>query len=216
MTRPHLTGCIVPLYFLSVLGSCTATTSRSSSGEQVTETTMQQIRDLTSSERQIRDVAVDAILAERQTAVNQLMQVVKGEEGQEYSFATRAAATYVLGELRAVQAVDVLVRALAEEEAMPFERSDITRYDAPYFTALVKIGRPSVPAMIENIRTSDEDLLGKKSLDVLYHVLGGKRRVLELLEKLHARESDEQALRRLESASQWTSQHFTEREEPLF
>jgi hypothetical protein len=61
----------------------------------------------------------------------------------------------------------------------------LSRYDSPIFTALVKIGRPAVPAMIANIKNTDEKLLRKNSMDLLLHVLGGKRRLLEVQAELN-------------------------------
>lgn len=63
-------------------------------------------------------------------------------------------------------------------------RDDISPLDEPMMTALLKIGRPSVPAVLENLKTTDNTVLRKRSLDVLYHVLGGKRRMIELLQKV--------------------------------
>ena len=60
----------------------------------------------------------------------------------------------------------------------------ISRYGMPVFEALVKIGRPAIPAMIENIKNSDNERLRDDSMLVLYHVLGGKKRLLELFSKL--------------------------------
>jgi len=81
--------------------------------------------------------------------------------------------------------------------------SDISRYDVPVWTALVRIGRPVVPAMIENIETSDNRILREKSIDVLYHVLGGKRRVLELLTKLKEQAKDLPKTECIEFLEKW-------------
>ena len=72
------------------------------------------------------------------------------------------------------------------------------------------------PAMIENIETSDNRILRIKSLDVLNHVLGGKRRVLELLTKLKVQAKDHPEIQRIESAIQRTQTHFKEDKEPLY
>lgn len=124
-------------------------------------------------------------------------------------------AAFILGNFREIEAVSVLSKALANEPEQ-IEISDISRYDAPVWTALVRIGRPAVPAMIENIETSDNRILRIKSLDVLCHVLGGKRRVLELLTKLKVQAKDHLEIQRIESAIQRTQTHFKEDEEPLY
>lgn len=92
----------------------------------------------------------------------------------------------------------------------------ISRYDSPYRTALVKIGRPAVPAMIANIGQSDERTVFEPSLGVLNRVLGGKRRMLELLGKLQERATDPDVRRRLERTTAWAENYFVEDDEPLY
>ena len=133
---------------------------------------------------------------------------------EEYSDETRCASAYLLGEFRAVEAVSVLSKALADEPGRDI--TDISRYDVPVGTALVKIGRPAVPAMIGNIETSDNEILRKRSLNVLCHILGGKRRVLELLSKLQGRTKDQTIIQRIQAAIQHAQTHFKEDEEPLY
>ena len=91
----------------------------------------------------------------------------------------------------------------------PYEQSGVI------FIALVRIGRPAVPQMIENLRTTDEERLRKSSATVLYHVLGGKAHVLELLDKLLAREKDEAAKARLVKARKVVA-GMLEDEPPLY
>lgn len=134
---------------------------------------------------------------------------------KKYNDQTRCAAAYLLGMLRATEAVSVLSRALTNEPGR-IVAFDISRYDAPVWTALVRIGRPTVPAMIKNIETSDNKIFRKKSIDVLCHVLGGKRRVLELLTKLKARAEDWLIIEHIEAAIQHTQAHFKEDREPLY
>jgi hypothetical protein len=70
--------------------------------------------------------------------------------------------------------------------------------------------------LIDNIETSDNKILRVKSLDVLYHVLGGKRRVMELLNKLKERAEDKLKIQYIEAAIQYTQEHFMEDTEPLY
>jgi hypothetical protein len=72
--------------------------------------------------------------------------------------------------------------------------------------------------MIQNVENSDQEILWQKSLDVLNHVLGGKRRVLELLAKLEARAAkDDVKQGRIVRAIKWAQQHYVEgKEEPLY
>ncbi|MBX3354486.1 MAG: hypothetical protein KF724_02175 [Phycisphaeraceae bacterium] len=200
---------------------------------------MQHVQNLTSDDPSVRDAAVDAILASRNTVIEELISLLLPAPRTGGNTDVSACAAYLLGEFRAAEAVPALSNAMMLDQDTRFI-ADISRYDTPYFNALVKIGRPSVPAMIENVRTSDDGRLRQNSLLVLAHVLGGKHRVLELLAMLqemesdaevearghyrrvpgqrqdHPRVSDPEALQRLQVAAQWVSQHFNEREKPLF
>jgi HEAT repeat protein len=144
-----------------------------------------------------------------------MIPLIDPDNTKKYSDQSRCAAAYLLGMLRATEAVPVLSRALANEPGRKLI-FDISRYDVPVWTALVRIGRPAVPAMIENIETSDNKILRKKSIDVLCHVLGGKRRILELLSKLKARAEDRLIIEHIEAAIQYTQAHFKEDREPLY
>ena len=174
-----------------------------------------QIEGLLSQDSRIRDQVVDSILQDRQAIVNKLIPLIDPANAKKYSDQTRCAAAYLLGEFRASEAVPILSRALADEPGAKII-SRISRYDVPVWTALVKIGRPTVPAMIENIETSDNRILRKKSLDVLNHVLGGKRRLLELLSKLQKKATDKEKHRRITVAQQFAEVHFKEDKEPLY
>jgi len=179
------------------------------------EGTVSNIGNLSSKEPRTRDAAVDAILEDELTTVKKLIRLIDPANAAQYSDETRCAAAYVLGRLRAVQAIPVLSRALADEPGRKM-RSRISRYDAPVWNALVKIGRPAVPAMIANLETSDHRALRLKSLDVLNHVLGGKRRLLELLAKLEKRAEDKEIRRRIGECITWSREHYKEDEEPLY
>ncbi len=174
-----------------------------------------QIERLRSEERRTRDTTVDAILQDHSATVEQLIPLIDPAKAKEYSDETRCAAAYLLGKLRAVEAVPVLSRALADEPG-PKTRSDLSRYDVPVWNALVRIGRPAVPAMIENIETSDHRMLRIGSLDVLNHVLGGKRRLLELLAKLEKRTDDKGTRRRIQECTTRAREHYKENKEPLY
>ena len=180
------------------------------------EKTMIPIDDLLSKQLRTRNQAVDAILRDRKSVVEQLIPLIDPVNTKKYSDETRCAAAYVLGQLRAVEAVPVLSKALADPPG-PKVITDISRYDSPVLTALVKIGRPAVPEMINNLENSDNLILRKKSLDVLNHVLGGKRRLLELMVKLIERSTDDRDVsRRLTEAHSWAQAHYKEDSEPLY
>ena len=201
-----------------VLGTallCVIATSATTAPQPDKEKTMIPIDDLLSKEPRTRNQAVDAILRDRKSVIEQFIPLIDPDNAKKYSDETRSAAAYLLGELCAVEAVPVLSQALADPPG-PKETSDISRYDAPVFSALVKIGRPAVPAMIKNLETSDNSTLRKNSMDVLNHVLGGKRRLLELLAKLIERSDDRDVSRRLREARSRAEVHYKEDSEPLY
>ncbi len=175
-----------------------------------------QIEGLLSKDSRVRDSSVDSILQDRLGIVQQLIPLIDPANAQKYSDETRSVAAYLLGKFRASEAVPVLSRALADEPGVELIFNRSRYYDVPFWTALVRIGRPAVPAMIENIETSDNAVLRKRSLSVLYHVLGGKRRITELLTKLKVRTKDRAKLQRIEAAVQHTQEHFKEDKEPLY
>ena len=157
----------------------------------------------------------EAILRDRKLIVENLIALVEPANAKKHSSQTRAAAAFLLGELRAVEAVPVLSRAMPE--VADRVRSDFSRFDVPFWNALVKIGRPAVPVMIKNIETSDNRILRIDSLRVLDQVLGGKRRLLELLAKLEARAAkDKRKQRRIQAAAAWAKEYYKEAEEPLY
>lgn len=182
--------------------------------------TMIPIEDLLSKQPRTRDRAVDAILRDREALIKQLIPLIDPANAQKYSDETRSAAAYLLGELRAVEAVPVLSQALADPPG-PLIRTDISRYDSPVFTALVNIGRPAVPEMIKNIETTENKILRKRSMDVLNHVLGGKRRLLELLLKVNERNlnkqpPDREAALRIRQTHAYAEAHYKVEKEPLY
>ncbi len=179
------------------------------------EDTVSNIDGLSSKEPRTRDKAVDAILQDRLVTVRKLITLIDPANAPKYSDDTRCAAAYLLGELRAVEAVPVLSKALADEPG-PKIFFDVSRYDMPVWTALVKIGQPAVPAMIQNLETTDSRVLRNKSLGVMVHVLGGKRRLLELLEKLEKRASDKEVRQRITDCIAYSRDHHKESAEPLY
>ena len=180
------------------------------------ETVMESVGKLLSRDARSRNHAVDGILQDRKLTIEKLIPLIDPANTENYTDETRCAAAYLLGELRAVEAVPGLSRALADEPG-PKLIKDGSRFYVPVRTALVKIGRPAVPVMIENIETSDNRIVRIKSMDVLVRVLGGKRRVLELMDKLEARAAgNEQKIRRIREAAQRGRERWKGDREPLY
>lgn len=171
-------------------------------------------------ERDAQKQAVESVLADRKDLVEALCAVVDQKNAGTYSWEARVAGAYLLGELRAPEAVPSLSSAMVEvlREGSKVVRGLAPPYRSPLAVsnALIKIGRPAVPQMIENIEGSDDKTLVIGSLQVLNRAVGGKRHVLEVLSKLKARAKDEKKIERVEGALKYVREHFTEDEEPLY
>lgn len=198
------------LFSMALLFVSTATVCHASEEEPAIP-----IDDLLSEQARIRNKFVDTILRDRKTVIRQLVPIIDPAYSEKYSDETRCAAAYLLGELRAVEAVPALSKALANPPG-PGDFTHISRYHVPVLTALVKIGRPAVPAMIKNVEMSDDRILRKNSLDALNRILGGKRRLMELLARLNSRATDRDVVRRTSQARSWSESHYNEDEEPLY
>ena len=193
----------IPTYFLqSVYGI--------NKGQDSAET----IKGLTSKNMEGIDHAVDELLLDRSVRVKTLINMLDPERVTDVTDSTRCAAAFVLGELRATEAVPALSRALTVglDKAINL---DTSRYDAPIFTALVKIGRPAIPQMLDNLKSGSRDQR-KRSLDVINHVLGGKRRMLETLEKFRSSLSDKDEAQSIQESMLWAAKHYKESKEPLY
>ena len=174
------------------------------------------VKALRSQDRKVRDACVDDLLGRRAALIRRLSRLIDPGYAGQYRDETRCAAAYLLGELRAVEAVPVLARALADEPG-PIVSSKFDDHDMmPVTTALYKIGLPAVMAMIENILTSDERGLRSRSLSLLNSAVGGKRRLLEVLGKVAAHTTDPERVRRIKAAQAEVLEKFSETKEPLF
>jgi hypothetical protein len=213
--------CVASTFIVAML--LAATHARGFADPKCNDGPLSQLDQLLSDNSQAREQAVDKILNDRKALIKKLIPLIDPKNSEKFSDETRCVAAYLLGELRAVEAVPVLSQALADPPGEKFI-SDGSRYDAPVFSALVRIGRPAVAAMIENIKTTDDLTLQNRSLDVLLHVLGGKQRLLELLVKLNDRALAEKPVnreeaRRFREAHVWAEAHYVQRkgyEEPLY
>lgn len=176
---------------------------------------MSPIANLQSKNAWMRNKAVDAFLNDRKKSIGGLVAMVDQTGDKKYSDETRSAAAYLLGEMRAEEAVPALSRALVNPPG-PKSRFDISRYDDPIITALVKIGRPAVPTMIKNLEETDNVILSRRSMSILSYVLGGKQHLLELLGKLKARNKDKTVAKRIEAVTEYVQKRFKETTAPLY
>jgi len=139
------------------------------------------------------------------TNYNQLRQlremlVAKFDSGDENE---KSYAAYLLGEYRFSQAAKTLaINILWEDKVRPnTERGSEWFWDHyPAMEALIKIGNPSIPAVIRNLAGSDDVKVRELSLKVLYHIEGDKDIVQLRLQKALTAEKDLQKQARLQSA----------------
>ena len=102
--------------------------------------------------------------------------------------------------MRSVKAIPVLSTSLAETFDKPYS-IDISRYDASTINALLKIGRPAIPALVENIESHEPDSAASiDSLLLLRNILGDHRSVKEKLTSQRTKAKDETVGRRIQKA----------------
>ena len=110
---------------------------------------------------------------------------------------------YLLGNYRFPQAVNALAKNIALEDKIHpnQERGSEWFWDRyPVMEALIKIGNPSIPAVIRNLAESDDIKVRELSLKVLCHIEGDKDIVHLRLQKALAAEKDSPRQARLQSA----------------
>lgn len=158
---------------------------------------------------------VHEILDDRLKQVNILIEIVDRASSGAVLERSGNAAAYLLGKMRAPEAVPVLSTALAK--VRPYITIDIDPLMGAVSNALVEIGRPSIPAMIKNITTSDNELLRIRSMDVINLVLGGKDNLIGLLNRLmEQKERTKEEKDRIKKCIEWAQSHYKETEKPLY
>jgi hypothetical protein len=123
-----------------------------------------------------------------------------GSEDMEVKFY----AAYLLGAYRFPQAADRLAKDIALEDKV---RSREPRHSEwiwdlyPAMEALVKIGNPSIGAVIRNLEESDNAKIRDLSLKVIYHIEKRDKDIVELrLKKVLDAQKDSKRKARLQSA----------------
>jgi hypothetical protein len=136
---------------------------------------------------------------------NQLvMELLKIFQNQASSNHNQCAVAYYLGEMRAPQ----VVNALADKVTLAFDSSRTPIFHFPIISgypamdALVKIGNPSIPAVIRNLEESEDAKVRELSLKVLYRIEGDKDIVQLRLQKALEVQQDSKKKARLQTALQ--------------
>ena len=183
---------------------------------------MDPIQDILSNDLSTRARAANELLAQRVAVIEQLIEIIELENATRFSFEGRGVAAYVLGEMRAIEAVPALARDINSATGWSADSQNTLRdrrspYDDAFCNALVKIGRPAVPEMIKILESTDERFATSQAIGVLIHVLGGQTRLNQLLTKTIAAAGDAERRERLQRAAAWVGEHFTSTgDEPLY
>ncbi len=138
--------------------------------------------------------------ASREQMAAELLTILKDSRSSNLA---RCAAAFYLGEVRAAEAANELAAAIT----LDFDTSRITIKGLPLIQshpamdAIAKIGLPSIPALVGNLKTTDDPEIRARSLSVLYRV-EGDRDVLQLrLRRAIETERDQVKRARLQSAA---------------
>lgn len=128
-----------------------------------------------------RAEAVKALCQARQAVISALLPIMDGDSSAD---AKRDVAK-VLGEYRAVEAVDTLVRNLELELQPRILKGLVKDADVyPISRALSKIGKPAIPALLARIAETDDTALIERCAQICVEIEG--REVAELVMNRHA------------------------------
>lgn len=108
---------------------------------------------LTSSDKKERDAACNSLLQERATVVNELIAIVKDKDTDKAFNGPLHYAIALLGKMRAVEAIPVLTEKLYYIPT-GYDTDESNEYQEWYVAApaLIQIGEPAIPSMMEIIR----------------------------------------------------------------
>jgi HEAT repeat protein len=176
------------------------------------------------SERRVRDVLnsvstlldtpdevsrdVSAIFAQREAIIQRCLQVVDPTSKDAYGEKQRAAAAFLLGEFRAIEAVPSLMAMLPYD--VKASDWDPTPYDHAAYTSLAKIGRDALPAVVDLLKETDNPVLRKKCVGLIGLKVGTKRYLLDTLGRLADAEPDPVKAQRVRDARAWADTHNRE------
>lgn len=132
----------------------------------------------------------------RQDIIQTLIPILDGQ----FSAEVKEDTAKVLGEYRAVEAVDALVRNIELDIRMRFIKGWLKEEDIhPISHALVKIGTPAVPAVLMKITQTDNQALLKRCAQICLEIEG--RDIAEIVIKKHSdKQTDADAKQKLNQA----------------
>ncbi|MBW8017806.1 MAG: hypothetical protein FVQ82_16660 [Planctomycetes bacterium] len=163
---------------------------------------------LNSDDLNVINEGIDSMLKSRKETIQKLIETVDPDNSDKYNEITRKAAAYLLGEMRAIEAIDVLLENIFEPKALqPLGSMD--RLDSPVENALHKIGRPIIPAVTNIIENSDKRYRRIKATDFLVVTYADKDQALLYLTKRKQKAKDNKKIAsRIDSAIDHVNKHF--------
>jgi len=179
------------------------------------KTSVELLKQLASGEAGERRKAEEAIVAHRRVLCKSLIDMIKPGSRGRLEKESRTAAARILGEMRYEEAAPFLVAGTGEPHEPFLLKAGVTNVPTMCEYALKRIGRPAVPSLIKAIQESDKVQVRRSCLCVLNSILGGKRRVTELLGKLAAKAPGGQVKSNLAAAEKYV-EGWQEGEEPLY
>ncbi|MGH7990555.1 MAG: hypothetical protein ACREDS_10255, partial [Limisphaerales bacterium] len=152
------------------------------------------------------DKAAYSLSADRRRLGSELLDILSDAKSSNLK---QCATAYYLGEMSITNATSELADKITLQLNASSMR-DILNMDEllpklpnmehPAMDALVKIGNPSIPAVIRNLAESDDAQVRKLSLQVLYRIDGDKDITQLRLQKALKAETDSQKQARLQAA----------------
>ena len=155
--------------------------------------------DLSSEDPLRRQEAQKELRAERSGLVAALLETIERDDAPLDFFSPTTLSIELLGSLRAAEAVPYLARRMTFKPNQILDEWRPREYEFPAAVALSEIGFPAVPAMIANVRTSEDPMTRDLSAWVIERVVGpemGKRVVRQAIEG----EEDPELRKRLREA----------------
>jgi HEAT repeat protein len=183
------------------------------------------VERLKSKDEKVRLSASEELLAERQKTIHDLLTLIEAKSPTvrwlSDESTTEGLAIRVLGEMRAIEAVPALIKwATPPEGGYLIPNLEVSPSTTPAARALIKIGKPAEPALLEVVKQSPQKRIWSISLSILQEIEGPK--CLEvILEDAIAKETEaaakanlQEGLKRLQSGAGFYPRPTGEPKEP--
>lgn len=160
---------------------------------EVEWTTRTNVSFITSGDGSKREKTVELLVAQQQLVVHSLINIVESTN----SWEAKDAASRVLGEYRALEAIHCLVNNIQQDTIFKMYAGMVSEdYRKPFGAALANIGDPAVPALLDRIGTEESDRVADRCVEVIVRIVG-KQRSAELLRSRAEATTDEKTKEKL-------------------